>query len=108
MPDVAGFIAGVGTGGTLTGVGRSLKKYNPDVKVWAMEPAESPLITEGYFGSHNIQGIGANFIPQNLDLSLVDKTITVTSDDAIAMSKNLAEKQACWSGFLPVPMYVQL
>lgn len=92
LPDVAGFIAGVGTGGTLTGVGRSLKKYNPDVKVWAMEPAESPLITEGYFGSHNIQGIGANFIPQNLDLSLVDKTITVTSDDAIAMSKKLSRE----------------
>ncbi|HHT24278.1 MAG TPA: cysteine synthase A [Clostridiaceae bacterium] len=92
LPDIAGFVAGIGTGGTITGVGKALKKHNTDIKIWAMEPAESPLITEGHSGSHNIQGIGANFIPQNLDLSLIDKTITVTGDEAIAMSKKLSRE----------------
>lgn len=92
LPDVAGFVAGVGTGGTVTGVGRALKKHNPDIRIWAMEPAESPLITAGYCDSHNIQGIGANFIPKNLDLTLVDQTITVTADEAIEMSRKLSRK----------------
>lgn len=69
-----------------------MKKHNPDIRIWAMEPAESPLITAGYCDSHNIQGIGANFIPQNLDLTLVDQTITVTADEAIEMSRKLSRK----------------
>lgn len=98
LPDCAGFVAGVGTGGTVTGVGRALKNYNEYIKIWAMEPAESPMITEGLSGPHKIQGIGANFIPKNLDLSIVDKTITVKSDQAITMAKRLAQEEGLLVG----------
>ena len=98
LPDISGFVAGVGTGGTITGIGRALKKYNDQVKVWAMEPAESPLITTGKAGAHKIQGIGANFIPKNLDLSIIDKTITVSSDDAIEMTKRLGKEEGLLVG----------
>ncbi len=93
LPDLSGFVAGVGTGGTVTGVGRALKKYNKEIAVWAMEPAESPLISQGRFGPHKIQGIGANFIPKNLDLAVVDACITVESAEAIQYAQLLAKEE---------------
>lgn len=95
--EVKGFIAGVGTGGTVTGVGRKLKRELSTI-VWALEPAESPLITQGHAGPHKIQGIGANFIPKLLDQSVIDKTITVTSDEAIKMAKRLAKEEGLMVG----------
>src|SRR5574344_307684 len=86
------FVASFGTGGTVSGVAKRLKEYNKNIKVYAVEPQESPLVTQGYVGIHGIQGIGANFIPQNLDLSVVDEVITVSTqsaiDTAVKMSKN--------------------
>lgn len=93
LPDLAGFVAGVGTGGTVTGVGRALKKHNKKIAVWAMEPAESPLISEGKFGPHQIQGIGANFIPENLDLDVVDTCITVESAEGLKYARLLAKEE---------------
>ena len=77
-------VAGVGTGGTFTGVARKLKEHNANVKAVAVEPAGSPMISEGKGGAHKIQGIGAGFIPENFDQSLMDEVVTVTDDDAIA------------------------
>lgn len=94
---VKGFVAGVGTGGTVSGVGRVLKK-ELNSKIWAMEPAESPLITEGKFGPHKIQGIGANFIPELLDMDVLDKTITVTSEEALEMAKKLSREEGLMVG----------
>ncbi len=93
LPDIAGFVAGVGTGGTVSGVAKALKNYHPEIQVWAMEPAESPVITQGQAGPHQIQGIGANFIPKNLNLSVIDKTMTVSSSEALKMAKRLAEEE---------------
>jgi len=81
------FVAGVGTGGTITGVARTLKPRLPDLKVVAVEPAESPLLEGGDPGPHKIQGIGANFIPDNLDRELVDEVIPVTSDEAFETAR---------------------
>lgn len=77
------FISAFGTAGTVTGVGRALKRHNPDVKVIAVEPAESPLLSAGHAGSHKIQGIGANFVPDVLDRGVIDEFLTVTSDAAL-------------------------
>ena len=88
------FIAGVGTGGTVTGVGKRLKENNEDVKIYAIEPAESPLLSGGKASGHKIQGIGGNFIPKNLNFDLVDGIIDVKGDDAIEMSRNLAKNEA--------------
>lgn len=96
--DVKGFIAGVGTGGTVTGVSKVLKEKDKETRVWALEPAESPLITEGQAGPHKIQGIGANFIPKNLDMDYIDRTITVTSEEAIEMAKRLASEEGLMVG----------
>ena len=85
------FVAGVGTGGTLTGTGRYLKEQNPAVQVVAMEPAKSPLLSQGYAGSHGLQGIGANFIPAVLDLAIVDAVVTVSDEDAFAAMRQLAQ-----------------
>ncbi len=84
------FIAGVGTGGTLTGAGRFLKEKNPDIQIMAVEPVESPMISKGEKGPHKIQGIGAGFIPENLDTDLVDEVLTVNSDAAFGTAKHVA------------------
>ena len=81
------FVAGVGTGGTITGVGRYLKCKNPDCRVIAVEPAGSPLLSKGVAGSHGLQGIGANFVPQVLDTKIYDQIITVTEDEAYAAAR---------------------
>lgn len=92
IPDA--FIAGVGTGGTVTGVGKRLKENNEEVKIFAIEPAESPLLSGGKASGHKIQGIGGNFVPKNLDYDVVDEIIDVKSDDAIEMSRFLAKNEA--------------
>ena len=95
---VAGFVAGFGTGGTVTGVGRYLKEQDKNIKIWAMEPYESPLLSQGKSGSHKIQGIGANFIPKVLDVDLLDEVITVKSDDAIDMARRLSKEEGLLVG----------
>ncbi|MBO5725945.1 MAG: pyridoxal-phosphate dependent enzyme, partial [Clostridia bacterium] len=92
------FVAGVGTGGTLTGVGKYLKEQNPDIKVYAVEPASSPLLSKGVAASHKIQGIGANFVPSILDKDIYDEVITVTDDDAIATAKNFVKSDGMFVG----------
>ena len=92
------FVAGIGTGGTITGAGRTLKKHNADVKLVAVEPAASPLLTEGKAGPHKIQGLGANFIPEVLDQDTLDEVRTVTNEDAIAVSRELAAKEGILGG----------
>ena len=87
------FVAGVGTGGTLTGTGRYLKEKNPDVKIIAVEPALSPLLSQGIAGPHGLQGIGANFIPQVLDTAVYDRIMTVTDQDAYEMGRMMARKE---------------
>lgn len=92
------FVAGVGTGGTLTGVGEYLKSKNPDVKVVAMEPASSPVLSQGKAGAHKIQGIGAGFVPDVLNTKIYDEILTVENDDAFATSKLLAKKEGVLVG----------
>ena len=92
------FIACIGTGGTVSGTGKYLKDKNPDVKVIGVEPYDSPLITKGTAGPHGIQGIGANFIPDNLDMSVIDEVLTVKTDDAFAMSKAFAKSEGLLVG----------
>ena len=92
------FVAGVGTGGTLTGTGRYLKERNPRIKVVAVEPAASPVLSKGVAGSHKIQGIGANFVPQVLDTTLYDEIITVDNDDAFAAGKLVGRKEGILVG----------
>ena len=84
------FVAGVGTGGTVTGVGQYLKSQNPDVKIVAVEPTDSPVLSKGVAGSHKIQGIGAGFVPDVLDTKVYDEIVPVSSDDAFATGKALA------------------
>lgn len=95
---VAAFICGVGTGGTITGVGRCLKEQDPAVRVIAMEPASSPLLSEGRAGAHAIQGIGANFVPEALDTSVYDEVVTVTDEDALAAMRELARTEGLLCG----------
>lgn len=92
------FVAGVGTGGTITGVGRYLKEQNPAVRVVAVEPAASPLLTQGKAGPHPLQGIGANFIPDNLDRSVVDEIIPVSGEDAFRTGRELAQGEGLLVG----------
>ncbi|MBE6918276.1 MAG: cysteine synthase A [Ruminococcaceae bacterium] len=92
------FVAGAGTGGTVSGTGRYLKEQNPAVKIVAVEPASSPLLTEGHAGPHGLQGIGANFVPANLDLTLVDEIIPVTEADAYAAGRTLARTEGLLCG----------
>jgi cysteine synthase A len=92
------FVAGAGTGGTLTGVGRLWRERRPGLRVVAVEPSDSPVISGGEPGSHKIQGIGAGFIPENLDLSLIDETVTVSNDEAFTMARRLAREEGILAG----------
>lgn len=92
------FIASVGTGGTLTGTAKYLKEKNKDIKIVAVEPAESPLISKGIAGQHGIQGIGANFIPEILDRNIIDEVYTVTTDEAYQSSREVAQKEGLLVG----------
>lgn len=92
------FVAGVGTGGTVSGVGAYLKKQNPKVKVVAVEPSDSPLLSTGKAGPHKIQGIGANFVPQNFKRDVIDEILTIKSEDAFATAKNLAQTEGLLVG----------
>lgn len=92
------FLASQGTGGTLTGIGRYLRERNPQVRLYAVEPSEAPILSHRKWGFHKIEGIGDGFVPKNLDLSHLDGVITVTSDDAIAMGKRLAKEEGIFCG----------
>lgn len=92
------FVAGIGTGGTITGVGEFLKSKNPNVKIIAVEPADSPILSEGRKGPHKIQGIGAGFIPEVLNTKIYDEIITVTNDNAFAIGKVLAKTEGLLVG----------
>ena len=92
------FIAGVGTGGTLSGTGKYLKEHNSDVKVVAVEPATSPVLSEGHGGPHKIQGIGAGFVPDTLDTSIYDEVITVTNEDAFKVGKEIGHNEGVLVG----------
>ena len=92
------FVAGVGTGGTISGVGRYLKEQDPNVRVVAVEPASSPLLSQGHAGLHGLQGIGANFVPGNYDASLVDEIVTVTDEDAYRTGRLLARTEGIMAG----------
>lgn len=92
------FVAGVGTGGTVSGTGRYLKEKNPAVRIVSVEPSRSPLLTEGHAGPHGLQGIGANFVPENLDRALLDEILTVTDEDAYALGRALARKEGLLVG----------
>lgn len=91
------FVAGVGTGGTLSGIGHALKQANENTKVYALEPAEAPLLKEGKTGKHGIQGISAGFIPKNLDQDIYDDIVEISTDQAMAMAREVGKKE----GFLP-------
>jgi cysteine synthase A len=93
------FVAGVGTGGTITGVGKALRERNDDVKIIAIEPKESAVLSGGTVGAHGLQGIGAGFVPSILDISLIDEIITVGKDEAITCSRDLAQHEGILCGF---------
>lgn len=92
------FVAGAGTGGTVTGVGRYLKAQNPAVQIVAVEPADSPLLSGGQAGPHALQGIGANFVPSILDMSVIDEVMTVTTEEAFAAGRIMARKEGILTG----------
>ncbi len=98
LPDLDIFVCGIGTGGTLMGVARALKKHNKRIKIIGIEPASSPFLTQGKVGVHKIQGIGAGFKPNTLDLSLVDEIITVSDGDAIKSNEKLIKDEAIFAG----------
>lgn len=95
---VDAFVAGVGTGGTVTGVGRYLKSKNPDLYLVAVEPADSPVLSEGHAGPHKIQGIGANFVPEVLDRELLDEVITATNEESVETARKLATEEGLLVG----------
>ncbi len=92
------FVAGVGTGGTITGVGRYLKAQKPDVKIVAVEPDTSPLLSRGYAGPHGLQGIGANFVPDILDRGVIDEIITVSTEEAYAVGREIGRREGILVG----------
>lgn len=92
------FVAGIGTGGTITGTGRFLKEMNPNVKIVAVEPADSPLLSEGRAGAHGLQGIGANFVPKILDTDIYDEIITVTTEQAYSAARLTVKTQGILIG----------
>lgn len=98
LPDIDYVFAGIGTGGTASGIGRSLRDSGSKGKVIGVEPAESPLITEGRSGPHKIQGIGSNFIPDNYDPNAIHQVVTVKGDDAIATAVRLAKEEGIFAG----------
>jgi len=98
LSDIDIFIAGVGTGGTITGVGKKLKEYNKDIKIIAVEPTNSAVLSGQEPGSHKIQGIGAGFIPEIMDPSVIDEIITVKSEDAFDYTKELVNKEGLFTG----------
>ena len=98
LPEVDIFINGIGTGGTISGVGETLKQYNGDIKVIGIEPKSSPLITEGISNVHGIQGIGANFIPSILNLNVIDKVETVSDEDAYFYKSELSKLEGIFAG----------
>ncbi len=91
-------VAGIGTGGTISGTGKRLKELKPSVQIFGVEPHSSPLISGGVSASHKIQGIGANFIPKNYDATVVDNIVTVTNEDAFEMTRLLAQKEGILAG----------
>ena len=95
---VAYFIGGVGTGGTINGIGRGLKEHNPNVQIIAVEPADSPVLSGGKAGAHKIQGIGAGFIPKILDLSAIDEVISVSTEQAYSAARELSQNEAILAG----------
>ena len=92
------FVAGIGTGGTISGSGKYLKEQNPNIKVVAVEPKDSPLLSEGRVGPHKIQGLGANFVPETLDRGIYDSVTAVSSDDAMRTSRQLATQEGILGG----------
>ena len=92
------FVAGIGTGGTITGTGKYLKEQNPDVKIVGVEPADSPLLTQGTAGPHGIQGIGANFVPSILDTGIIDEIMTVTTEDAYTTGRRMGTEEGVLAG----------
>ncbi|KAB1502987.1 cysteine synthase A [Corynebacterium sp. 320] len=92
------FVAGVGTGGTVSGAAKYLKEQNPDIRIVGVEPADSPLLTEGRFGPHKIQGLGTNFFPENLNKDIIDDVYDVALDDAVKTARQLAAEEGVLSG----------
>lgn len=95
---VDAFVAGVGTGGTISGIGRYLKEQNPNCRIVAVEPETSPLLSKGYAGAHGLQGIGANFVPENLDRSIISDIITVSNEDAYRAAQTFATTEGLLVG----------
>lgn len=96
--DIDAFVCGVGTGGTITGVARFLKEQGSNARIFAVEPASSPVLSGGRLGPHRIQGIGAGFVPEVLDMELVDEVVQVSDDDALQTARNLAAREGILSG----------
>lgn len=98
IDDLDIFVSGIGTGGTVSGIGKYLKEKNPNIKIFGVEPEASPLINKNIAGPHKIQGIGANFIPKNLDLNIIDEVILITDDEAFDMMKRVSNEEGIMLG----------